>query len=154
MLPNEPKCLQERQNPLPLPAPVPPLPSSPRPSTVEPSKNPVAWLIVAGLAIAVLGWFATGWIKEQQRKDRLRRFAEIERLVEQGRARRPVDLFDDSIFRPPGTPEEVYVLPYVRDDGGYVQGHFRTEADDTTRNNWTTRPNVNPYTGERGYRRP
>jgi hypothetical protein len=47
-----------------------------------------------------------------------------------------------------------YVNPYVKRDGTYVQGHMRSSPDATTTNNWSTRPNVNPYNGQRGYANP
>lgn len=45
---------------------------------------------------------------------------------------------------------DTYVSPYVRSDGTYVQGHYRTAPDNTIYNNYTTYPNVNPYTGQTG----
>ena len=49
---------------------------------------------------------------------------------------------------------DVYVKPYIRSDGTYVNGHYRTSPDSTPYNNYGTTPNVNPYTGERGYTNP
>lgn len=46
------------------------------------------------------------------------------------------------------------VSPYTRRDGTYVQPHYRTNPDNTVRNNWTTVPNVNPFTGQPGTRSP
>ncbi len=43
-----------------------------------------------------------------------------------------------------------YVQPYVRSDGTYVQPHFRTTPDSSRLNNWSTRGNVNPFTGRPG----
>jgi hypothetical protein len=43
---------------------------------------------------------------------------------------------------------------YVRKDGAYVPPHVRSAPDGNRSNNWTTSPNVNPYTGERGTRSP
>ncbi len=48
----------------------------------------------------------------------------------------------------------VYVRPYLRSNGTYVQGHYRTAPDNTINNNWSTYPNVNPYTGRVGTRQP
>ena len=45
---------------------------------------------------------------------------------------------------------QVYVRPHVRTDGTYVPGHWRSKPNHTTRDNWSTYPNVNPYTGEQG----
>lgn len=49
---------------------------------------------------------------------------------------------------------DVYVRPYYRSDGTYVQGHYRTAPDNSRWNNYSTKGNVNPYTGERGYEDP
>jgi hypothetical protein len=42
---------------------------------------------------------------------------------------------------------------YHRRDGTYVQPHIRS-APDSSYNNWSTHPNVNPYTGQQGTRQP
>lgn len=47
-----------------------------------------------------------------------------------------------------------YVSPYLRSDGTLVQGHYRSSADDSHNNNYSTRGNTNPYTGERGTQAP
>ena len=46
-----------------------------------------------------------------------------------------------------------YVRPYLRRDGSYVPGHYRSSPDGNLCNNWSTWPNVNPYTGKPGYQR-
>lgn len=43
------------------------------------------------------------------------------------------------------------VKKYTRKDGTHVQSHKRTDPNHTNRDNYTTRPNVNPHTGTRGY---
>lgn len=48
----------------------------------------------------------------------------------------------------------VSVRGYYRRDGTYVAPYWRSKADGTTSNNWSTRGNINPYTGKRGTRRP
>lgn len=58
---------------------------------------------------------------------------------------------------PSGTwsnPNSVYVAPHVNSDGTYVQGHRRSEANDTKLDNWSTKGNVNPYTGKSGTKDP
>jgi hypothetical protein len=45
---------------------------------------------------------------------------------------------------------DVYVQPYVRSDGTFVQGHYRTAPDGNPFNNYSTQGNVNPYTGQAG----
>lgn len=47
---------------------------------------------------------------------------------------------------------DVSVRGYTRKDGTYVQPHVRSDRNDTTFDNYSTRGNTNPYTGERGYR--
>jgi hypothetical protein len=47
-----------------------------------------------------------------------------------------------------------YVRPYTRRNGTYVPGHYRTNPDGNVYNNWSTRGNVNPFTGQPGYRNP
>ncbi len=47
-----------------------------------------------------------------------------------------------------------YVRGYTRRDGTYVQPHVRSSPNGTTLDNWTTRGNVNPYTGQPGTRSP
>ena len=44
------------------------------------------------------------------------------------------------------------VRGYVRSSGTYVAPHYRSKADGNFRNNYSTRPNVNPYTGRIGTR--
>jgi hypothetical protein len=46
------------------------------------------------------------------------------------------------------------VRGYTRNNGTYVAPHMRSSPDRSYNNNWTTRPNVNPYTGQRGTRSP
>ena len=45
----------------------------------------------------------------------------------------------------------VYVTGYYRLDGTYVKPYCRTAPDDYIGNNWSSRGNINPCTGERGY---
>jgi hypothetical protein len=45
---------------------------------------------------------------------------------------------------------QVYVRPYTRSDGTTVQGHYRTPPNNTLLDNYSTRGNVNPYTGKPG----
>lgn len=44
----------------------------------------------------------------------------------------------------------VYVNGYYRSNGTYVQPHYRTSPNNTVYDNWSTYPNVNPYTGQTG----
>jgi hypothetical protein len=47
---------------------------------------------------------------------------------------------------------DVYVRGYFRSNGSYVAPHFRSDPDGNFFNNWSTYPNINPYTGRRGTR--
>jgi hypothetical protein len=42
------------------------------------------------------------------------------------------------------------VQGYTRQDGTYVQPHYRTNPDNNRLNNYGTQGNVNPYTGQAG----
>ena len=48
---------------------------------------------------------------------------------------------------------DVFVNGYFRSNGTYVQPHYRSSPDSNFYNNWSTYPNINPYTGRRGTRR-
>lgn len=43
-----------------------------------------------------------------------------------------------------------YVQGYYRDNGTYVQPHYRSSPDGNAGNNYSTQGNTNPYTGQRG----
>ncbi|MFW9874931.1 MAG: hypothetical protein ACFFG0_17630 [Candidatus Thorarchaeota archaeon] len=45
---------------------------------------------------------------------------------------------------------EVRVRGYHRKDGTYVKPHYRTNPNNTIRDNYSTWPNVNPHTGKQG----
>lgn len=45
---------------------------------------------------------------------------------------------------------DVYVNGHTRKDGTYVQPHYRSNPDGNFNNNWSTKGNVNPYTGKAG----
>ena len=47
-----------------------------------------------------------------------------------------------------------YVHGYYRRDGTWVRPHYRSDPDGYFWNNYSAYGNVNPYTGERGYKRP
>ena len=48
---------------------------------------------------------------------------------------------------------QVPVQGYQRQTGTYVAPHYRTYPDGAVQNNWSTYPNINPYTGEQGTKR-
>ena len=45
---------------------------------------------------------------------------------------------------------DVFVRGHYRSNGTYVQPHYRSNPDGNFYNNWSTSPNVNPYTGSVG----
>jgi hypothetical protein len=47
-----------------------------------------------------------------------------------------------------------YVNGYYRKDGTYVQPYYRSDPDGNPYNNYSTKGNINPHTGERGYKNP
>ena len=46
---------------------------------------------------------------------------------------------------------DTYVRGYYRKDGTYVEPHYRSDANSSKLDNWSTKGNVNPYTGKKGY---
>lgn len=49
---------------------------------------------------------------------------------------------------------DTYVRGYTRSNGTYVQPHYRSDSNGTKMDNWSTRGNTNPYTGESGHKNP
>lgn len=45
---------------------------------------------------------------------------------------------------------DTYVKGYYKSNGTYVQPHYRSDPDSSVSNNWSTKGNVNPYTGKVG----
>jgi hypothetical protein len=45
-----------------------------------------------------------------------------------------------------------FVRGYFRSNGTYVAPHYRSSPDGNFFNNWSTYPNINPYTGQMGTR--
>lgn len=46
------------------------------------------------------------------------------------------------------------VKGHYRKDGTYVKPHYRSDPNPSVRDNWSTKGNVNPYTGKPGTRNP
>jgi hypothetical protein len=46
---------------------------------------------------------------------------------------------------------DVYVKGYVRKNGTVVPGYYRSAPNNTNRDNFSTKGNINPYTGKKGY---
>lgn len=53
-----------------------------------------------------------------------------------------------------GAFAQTYVRGYTKRDGTYVAPHYRSSPNSTTSDNWSTRGNVNPYTGKAGTKDP
>lgn len=45
---------------------------------------------------------------------------------------------------------DTYVNGYFRSDGTYVPGHYRSSPNSTKQDNYSSKGNYNPYTGEKG----
>ena len=45
---------------------------------------------------------------------------------------------------------QTYVGGYTKDNGTYVQPHYRSTPNSTTLDNYSTKGNTNPYTGKKG----
>ena len=45
---------------------------------------------------------------------------------------------------------EHYVVGHTTKTGEYVQGHYQTNPNGTRNDNYSTRGNINPHTGEEG----
>ncbi len=52
------------------------------------------------------------------------------------------------------TAKTVHVRAHVTKTGTYVPAHVRTAPDHSKANNWSSKPNVNPYTGKAGTKDP
>jgi hypothetical protein len=48
------------------------------------------------------------------------------------------------------SPRSESVRGYTRKDGTYVQPYRRSIGNSTRRDNWSTKGNINPYTGKKG----
>jgi hypothetical protein len=50
-------------------------------------------------------------------------------------------------------PSSHYVAPHVNQNGSYTSGYYQTNPNNATLDNYGTRGNVNPYTGQTGRRK-
>lgn len=55
---------------------------------------------------------------------------------------------------PSAVSAQVHVGDYTKSDGTYVAPHYRSSPDNSTINNYSSRGNVNPYTGRLGTKNP
>lgn len=53
-----------------------------------------------------------------------------------------------------GKSSSTHVKGYTKKNGKYVAPHRRTTPDKSKKNNWSTKGNVNPYTGKLGTKEP
>ena len=49
-------------------------------------------------------------------------------------------------------PRSHMVRPHMRRDGRFIPQHRQSNPNKEWRDNWSTKPNVNPYTGREGSR--
>ena len=49
-------------------------------------------------------------------------------------------------------PRSHAVRPYIRRDGHFVPPHWQSNPNKEWRDNWSTKPNENPYSGREGSR--
>ena len=54
----------------------------------------------------------------------------------------------------PAISREHPVQGHVTRNGTYVQPHQQTNPNADKRDNWSSKPNINPYTGKRGTKQP
>ena len=47
---------------------------------------------------------------------------------------------------------DVYINGYTKSNGTHVEGHYRSNPNNTKSDNWSTNGNINPYTKEEGHR--
>lgn len=45
---------------------------------------------------------------------------------------------------------DTYVNGYYKKNGSYVNGHYRSSKNNSVYDNYSTKGNINPYTGKRG----
>lgn len=50
----------------------------------------------------------------------------------------------------PATAQDTQVKGHVRKDGTYVPPHYRTAPNSTKTDNYSSKPNTNPYNGKKG----
>ncbi len=53
-----------------------------------------------------------------------------------------------------GANSDDYVKGYIKKDGTYVQGHYKTQKNNTDMDNYSTKGNYNPHTGQYGTKIP
>lgn len=46
--------------------------------------------------------------------------------------------------------KDVYIKGYINKNGSYIPPHYRTKPNKTPMDNYSTKGNINPYTGKKG----
>ena len=64
--------------------------------------------------------------------------------------KRTIALVVLTVFAAPTLAQDAAVKGTVRKDGVYVAPHHRTTPNKTRTDNYSSKPNVNPYTGKAG----
>lgn len=49
---------------------------------------------------------------------------------------------------------DTYVEGHFRKNGTYVQGYYKTDSNSTQYDNYSSKGNINPYTGKKGTVKP
>lgn len=55
-----------------------------------------------------------------------------------------------TVFASTSASSDTYVRGYTRDNGTYVQPYVRSDRNDSREDNYSSKGNTNPYTGQRG----
>jgi len=55
-----------------------------------------------------------------------------------------------SVYYDENGVQYIYVKEHTRKDGTVVKGYYRSMPDETKLNNWSTKGNINPFTGKKG----
>jgi len=53
-------------------------------------------------------------------------------------------------YSPRAPKGDTYVQSYLKKDGTFVEGHYRSASNGDFYDNYSTKPNINPYTGKEG----
>ena len=61
-------------------------------------------------------------------------------------------LFILTILHLASTAQDIYVKGYLRKDGVYIGGHYRTPPNSNFYDNYSTLGNINPYTLKEGWK--
>jgi hypothetical protein len=59
-----------------------------------------------------------------------------------------------AVFAATSATAQVYVHGYTTKNGTYVAPYYRSSPDSSVLNNWSTKGNINPYTGQAGTKNP